>query len=292
MRSAAVRARSDGKSRSRRDGRRSTRSGHSTFAIAGIHGLSISLSARASTLGGIFRPIRLAVFRLMTNSNFAGWWTGRSAGFAEPERTGPDRRELLHANRLARLAPQVARDIPVPDSREHVDRCRALLRWQPHRRLQELQPPVSVVPRSQHGHEWELHAAGRAPAEAGIGKTFNEVFGNSYSEDEVIDAILRLPSGDISGVNLLFDLMFQNLNDQPLYRQVGPDTYALDPAELVKFSTGTSGGTVVGGSYFIPTVAVPEPSAWTITVLGLVAVVACRIRRSRGRRPSATGIGS
>ena len=126
----------------------------------------------------------------------------------------------------------------------------------------------------------------------GIGKTFNEVFGNSYSEDEVIDAILRLASGDTSGVILLFDLMFQNLNDQPLYSQVGPATYALDPAELVKFSTGTSGGTVVGGSYFIPTVAVPEPSTWTITVLGLVAVVACRIRRSRGRRPSAPGIGS
>src|SRR5262249_15650072 len=41
----------------------------------------------------------------------------------------------------------------------------------------------------------------------GIGKTFNEVFGNSFSEDEVIDAILRLSFGDTSGVLLLFDLI-------------------------------------------------------------------------------------
>jgi hypothetical protein len=37
----------------------------------------MTLSARARTLGGIVRPIRLAVFRLMTNSNFTGWMTGR-----------------------------------------------------------------------------------------------------------------------------------------------------------------------------------------------------------------------
>ena len=103
----------------------------------------------------------------------------------------------------------------------------------------------------------------------------------------------RLIEGGIPTEALVAQVAVARFADhQPLYRQVGPDTYALDPAELVKFSTGTSGGTVVGGSYFIPTVAVPEPSAWTITVLGLVAVVACRIRRSRGRRPSATGIGS
>src|SRR5262249_39785484 len=72
----------------------------------------------------------------------------------------------------------------------------------------------------------------------GIGKTFNEVFGNSFSEDEVIDAILRLSFGDTSGVLLLFDLIRANLADQPLYSQVGPNAYALDPAELVKFSTG------------------------------------------------------
>ena len=37
-------------------------------------------SARASTFGGIVNPICLAAFRLMTNSNFVGCSTGRSAG--------------------------------------------------------------------------------------------------------------------------------------------------------------------------------------------------------------------
>src|SRR5262249_22573358 len=40
----------------------------------------ITLSARASTLGGIVRPICLAAFRLMMNSNFVGCSTGRSPG--------------------------------------------------------------------------------------------------------------------------------------------------------------------------------------------------------------------
>src|SRR4030095_5810549 len=40
----------------------------------------ITLSARASTLGGIVRPICFAAFRLMMNSNFFGCSTGRSAG--------------------------------------------------------------------------------------------------------------------------------------------------------------------------------------------------------------------
>ena len=40
----------------------------------------ITLSARASTFGGIVRPICLAAFRLMMNSNFIGCYTGRSAG--------------------------------------------------------------------------------------------------------------------------------------------------------------------------------------------------------------------
>jgi len=39
-------------------------------------------SARASTLGGIVRPICLAVLRLINSSNFVGCSTGRSAGFA------------------------------------------------------------------------------------------------------------------------------------------------------------------------------------------------------------------
>ena len=42
----------------------------------------MTLSARASTLGGIVRPICLAAFRLMISSNFFGCSTGRSAGFA------------------------------------------------------------------------------------------------------------------------------------------------------------------------------------------------------------------
>src|SRR5215475_9201290 len=39
-------------------------------------------SALASTFGGIIRPICLAVLRLITNSNFVGCSTGRSAGLA------------------------------------------------------------------------------------------------------------------------------------------------------------------------------------------------------------------
>src|SRR5215475_15390685 len=42
----------------------------------------ITLSARASTLGGMVKPICLAAFRLMMNSNFLGCSTGRSAGLA------------------------------------------------------------------------------------------------------------------------------------------------------------------------------------------------------------------
>src|SRR5262249_40958379 len=42
----------------------------------------ITLSALASTLGGMVRPICLAAFRLITNSNFFGCSTGRSAGLA------------------------------------------------------------------------------------------------------------------------------------------------------------------------------------------------------------------
>src|SRR5258705_2214540 len=40
----------------------------------------ITLSALASTFGGIVRPICLAALRLITNSNFVGCSTGRSAG--------------------------------------------------------------------------------------------------------------------------------------------------------------------------------------------------------------------
>jgi hypothetical protein len=43
-------------------------------------GYLITLSALASTFGGIVRPICLAVLRLMISSNFFGCSTGRSAG--------------------------------------------------------------------------------------------------------------------------------------------------------------------------------------------------------------------
>ena len=42
----------------------------------------ITLSVRASTLGGIVRPICFAAFKLTMNSNFVGCSTGRSAGLA------------------------------------------------------------------------------------------------------------------------------------------------------------------------------------------------------------------
>jgi hypothetical protein len=43
---------------------------------------SITSSAWASSVGGISSPMRLAVLRLITNSNFVDWITGRSAGLA------------------------------------------------------------------------------------------------------------------------------------------------------------------------------------------------------------------
>ena len=53
---------------------------HSTLDFAPSH--LITLSALASTFGGIVRPICLAALRLMMNSNFVGCSTGRSAGLA------------------------------------------------------------------------------------------------------------------------------------------------------------------------------------------------------------------
>jgi hypothetical protein len=43
---------------------------------------SITLSASTMIESGIVRPSALAVLRLITNSNFVGCSTGRSAGFA------------------------------------------------------------------------------------------------------------------------------------------------------------------------------------------------------------------
>src|SRR5262249_52873623 len=46
------------------------------------HGYSITWSALSSSVCGIVRPSTFAVLRLMTNSNFVGCSTGRSAGLA------------------------------------------------------------------------------------------------------------------------------------------------------------------------------------------------------------------
>jgi hypothetical protein len=43
---------------------------------------SITSSARASSLSGIWRPSAFAVLRLMTRWNLVACWTGRSAGFS------------------------------------------------------------------------------------------------------------------------------------------------------------------------------------------------------------------
>src|SRR5262249_34674082 len=43
---------------------------------------SITSSASASSLSGIWRPSALAVLRLMTSSYLVGCWTGRLAGFS------------------------------------------------------------------------------------------------------------------------------------------------------------------------------------------------------------------
>jgi hypothetical protein len=51
-----------------------------TVTNANIH--RITLSARANTFGGIVRPICLAAFRLMMNSNFVGCSTGKSQASA------------------------------------------------------------------------------------------------------------------------------------------------------------------------------------------------------------------
>ena len=42
---------------------------------------SITLSARTNNASGTVTPIVLAVLTLITNSNLAGCWIGRSAGF-------------------------------------------------------------------------------------------------------------------------------------------------------------------------------------------------------------------
>ena len=60
--------------------------GASGVKRAAIHsesgGYSMTSSARARIDGGTVNPSAFAVFRLTTNSNIVGCWTGRSAGLA------------------------------------------------------------------------------------------------------------------------------------------------------------------------------------------------------------------
>src|SRR5215813_691740 len=60
--------------------------------LASLH--SITLSARASNIGGMVMPSALAVFRLMMRSNLVGCSTGISAGCAP--------RRILFTNSAAR----------------------------------------------------------------------------------------------------------------------------------------------------------------------------------------------
>jgi len=60
--------------------RPSCRAAEQRDELAAFH--SITSSASASSLSGIWRPSDLAVLRLMTSSNLVGCSTGRFAGFA------------------------------------------------------------------------------------------------------------------------------------------------------------------------------------------------------------------
>src|SRR5262245_54336291 len=66
--------------RLKKSSRHKVRTAHFTHAYR-LTAYRITLSALASTFGGIVRPICFAVLRLMTSSNFVGCSTGRSAGF-------------------------------------------------------------------------------------------------------------------------------------------------------------------------------------------------------------------
>src|SRR5580765_6448955 len=73
------------KQRARRKSQHIERFSSSIYSRLLPHGFvpyRITLSALASTLGGIVRPICFAAFRLMTNSNLVACCTGKSAGLA------------------------------------------------------------------------------------------------------------------------------------------------------------------------------------------------------------------
>src|SRR5215475_12748901 len=66
--------------RARRERPRGCRAAEQRDKLAPVH--SITSSARASSVTGISMPIVLAVFALITSSNFVGRSIGKSAGFA------------------------------------------------------------------------------------------------------------------------------------------------------------------------------------------------------------------
>lgn len=121
-------------------------------------------------------------------------------------------------------------------------------------------------------------------AGVGEGKTFNEVFGDGYNEAEVMDALVRFRLGDSSGFLLLHDLMASSLDKQPTLTQIGPTTYELGAAQLVRFSTGTLIGDVVAGSLQINQgpQPVPEPSSIVLSLIGIATGIGVA-RRKRER---------
>ena len=66
--------------RARRERPHRRRAAEQRDEVAAVH--SITSSAMASSLSGIWRPSVLAVLRLITNSNLADCTTGRLAGFS------------------------------------------------------------------------------------------------------------------------------------------------------------------------------------------------------------------
>ena len=64
----------------------------------------ITLSARTNTLGGIVRPICLAVFELTMNLNFINCSTGKSAGLVPPRRLEPSASSCWPQSRRHRVS--------------------------------------------------------------------------------------------------------------------------------------------------------------------------------------------
>ena len=81
----------------------------------------ITLSARASTFGGILRPICLAVLRLMISSNFVGCSTGKSAGLVPFE-------DFVHVRGDAPIQVNIARGVGHKATKFRI-LCRIKYRW-------------------------------------------------------------------------------------------------------------------------------------------------------------------